>query len=156
MHVFCLFISCCWISNYKEGGGILLTGLTPQHLCACPKPWPEFTTTYIVVFLIFNELRWMFDHHCISLIMTILEWNKCGKYYIVTCILHKFIIFVFLAFYWTRGHRGRDRLKSVPITTKVVSSTQHYVIKFGRWFSPCTPVSSTNKTHRQDITEIFL
>ena len=26
----------------------------------------------------------------------------------------------------------------------------------GQWFSPCTPVSSTNKTDRHDITEIFL
>jgi hypothetical protein len=51
----------------------------------------------------------------------------------------------------------------VPITTKVVSSNsvygevysiQHYVIKVcqwletGRWFSPGTPVSSSNKTDR--------
>jgi hypothetical protein len=58
-------------------------------------------------------------------------------------------------------------------TTKVVSSNpvhgevysiQHYVIKLvsnlwqGRWFSPCIPVSSTNKTDRHDIhvTEILL
>ena len=40
---------------------------------------------------------------------------------------------------------------------------QHYVIKFvsdlrqvGRWFSPGTPVSSSNKTDRHDITEILL
>jgi len=37
---------------------------------------------------------------------------------------------------------------------------QHYVIKFvsvaGWWFSPGTPVSSTNKTDRQDIAEILL
>jgi hypothetical protein len=26
----------------------------------------------------------------------------------------------------------------------------------GRWFSPCTPVSSTNKTDRHNITEIML
>ena len=26
----------------------------------------------------------------------------------------------------------------------------------GRWFSPCTPISSTNKTHCHDITEILL
>jgi hypothetical protein len=26
----------------------------------------------------------------------------------------------------------------------------------GLWFSPCTPVSSTNKTDRHDITEILL
>jgi hypothetical protein len=57
----------------------------------------------------------------------------------------------------------------VPFTTKVVSSNtvhgevysiQHYVIKFvnvlatGRCFFPGTPISSTIKTDRHDITEI--
>jgi hypothetical protein len=45
-----------------------------------------------------------------------------------------------------------------------VHSIQHYVIKFlsdlsfatGRWFSPGTPISSTNKTDRHDIAEILL
>jgi len=62
-------------------------------------------------------------------------------------------------------------MPSVPITTKVVSSNpahdevysiQHYVIKFifyfrhAVWFFPGTPVSSTNKSDRHDITEILL
>ena len=63
-------------------------------------------------------------------------------------------------------------MQSVPITTKVVSSNpvhdevysiQHYVIKFvsdliatGQWFSPGTPVSSTNKTDCHNITVILL
>ena len=64
-------------------------------------------------------------------------------------------------------------MQSVPITTKVVSSNpgrgevfsiQHYVIKFVSdirqvgWFSPDTPVSSTNKTdhHMHNITEVLL
>ena len=60
--------------------------------------------------------------------------------------------------------------QSVPITTKVVSSNpthgevysiQHYVIKLvtlatGQWFSPSTPVSSTNKIDHHNITEILL
>ena len=60
-------------------------------------------------------------------------------------------------------------VQSVPLTTNVVSSNhfhgevyliQHYV-KFvtdfaGRWFSPGTLVSTTNKTDRHDITEILL
>jgi hypothetical protein len=38
---------------------------------------------------------------------------------------------------------------------------QHYVIKFvngqtGQWFSLATPVSSTNKTDRHNITKILL
>ena len=55
--------------------------------------------------------------------------------------------------------------------TKVVSSNhahgevyliQHYVVKkiqwlaTGRWFSPGTPVSSTNKTDRHDIIKMLL
>ena len=40
-------------------------------------------------------------------------------------------------------------MQSVPIATEVVSST-------GQWFSQSTPVSSTNKTDRLDITEILL
>ena len=62
-------------------------------------------------------------------------------------------------------------MQSVPITTKVVSSNpahgevysiQHDVIKVvsNFWqvcgFSPDTPVSSTNKAARNDITEILL
>jgi hypothetical protein len=40
-----------------------------------------------------------------------------------------------------------------------VYSIQHYVIKFVsslQWFSPGTPVSSTNKTNLHDITELLL
>ena len=65
----------------------------------------------------------------------------------------------------SRGCHGLDRmvvklsLQSVPITTKVASSNlghgevylmQHYVIKF----APGTLVFSTNKTDRQNRTEI--
>ena len=41
-------------------------------------------------------------------------------------------------------------------------SIQHYVLKVcqwlttGRWFSPGTPVSSTNKTNRHDVAELLL
>ena len=60
-------------------------------------------------------------------------------------------------------------MQSVPITTKVVSSNpaddkvhliQHYKVSqylaAGQWFSPGTPVSSTNKTDRHNINEILL
>jgi hypothetical protein len=64
-------------------------------------------------------------------------------------------------------------VQSVPSTNKVVSSNlvpvelssiQHYVIKFvsdlrqvgGFFRTACTPVSSINKTNRQDISEILL
>jgi hypothetical protein len=49
-------------------------------------------------------------------------------------------------------------VQSVPMTTKIVSSNPSHagVYSTGRWFSPSTPVSSTNKTDRHDITEILL
>ena len=67
-----------------------------------------------------------------------------------------------------RGHHGHMVVgfTTVHITTKVVSSNpihgnvysiQHFVIvcqslATGQWFSPGTPVSSTNKTDRHNIT----
>ena len=56
-------------------------------------------------------------------------------------------------------------MQPVPITTKVLSSypthtevySRHYVIKFvGDLRQFGTPVSSTNKTDRHDITETLL
>ena len=35
--------------------GILLSGLKPQHFCACLKPGPTFPSEYVVVF-VFNDL----------------------------------------------------------------------------------------------------
>ena len=67
------------------------------------------------------------------------------------------------------GRHGRDRMVVVFTTTYAISaevdevySIQHYVIKvcqwlaIGKWFSSGSPVSSTNKTDRHDITEILL
>ena len=61
-------------------------------------------------------------------------------------------------------------MQSVPITNYVVSVTLlrrgvldttlgdqvSQGLATGRWFSPVTPVSSTNKTDHHDITEILL
>ena len=49
------------------------------------------------------------------------------------------------------------------LRVRIPRAVQHYVIKLvgqwlatGRWFSPGTPVSSTNKTDRHDIAKILL
>ena len=61
-------------------------------------------------------------------------------------------------------------MQSVPITTNFASSNLHQARctwynnidkvgqwrTTGRWFSPCTPVSSINKTDRHEITQILL
>ena len=75
-----------------------------------------------------------------------------------------------------RSHRGRDRMVVGFTTTCAISFYHHESCEFesancevysicdkvgrrlatGRWFSPGTPVSSTNATDRHDITEILL
>ena len=39
------------VKHSRYVSGILLTGLTPQHFCACPKPEPGFPTSYVMFFL---------------------------------------------------------------------------------------------------------
>jgi hypothetical protein len=35
-----------------------LTGLTAHNLSACPYPRTGFPTSYVMVFFMFNDLRW--------------------------------------------------------------------------------------------------
>ena len=48
---------------------------------------------------------------------------------------------------------NRDHTTEANIANKVC---QWLAIAAGRWLSPGTPVSSTNKTNHHDITEILL
>ena len=76
---------------------------------------------------------------------------------------------------WSRGRNGRDcmvvRFKATyTITTNLVSSnptrarcTRYNIVwsscqwnAVGRWFYPCTPVYSNNKTDRHHIAELLL
>ena len=82
-----------------------------------------------------------------------------------------------LTFQWV--FRGSDRMVIGFTTTCAISAYHHWSCQFksrswrgvfdktlcdkvcqwlptGRWFSPDTPVSSTNTTDHHDITEIFL
>jgi len=56
---------------------IPLTGLTPPYLCAFPKQGSGYPTSYVVIFYLFNDLRWevivrfvdnggIVDHHCLN------------------------------------------------------------------------------------------
>lgn len=47
--------------------GIPLIGKTPPHFCPFPKPGPGFPTSYVVIFFIFNELRWEVIVHFIDI-----------------------------------------------------------------------------------------
>ena len=65
------------IKSWGGGGGVPLTDLTSLHVCACPKPGPGFTTSYVMVFLVFSVLRLdvivhfvdivgIVNHHCLN------------------------------------------------------------------------------------------
>ena len=43
------------MNNYIVGTPLI--DLTSPHCCACPKPGHGFLTPYVVVFLVFNDLR---------------------------------------------------------------------------------------------------
>jgi hypothetical protein len=46
-------------------------------------------------------------------------------------------------------------MKQVPVVLDTVRDKVCQWLATGRWFSPDTPVSSTNKTDRHEITEIL-
>ena len=87
-------------------------------------------------------------------------------------------MFIFNYYQNIRGHRGRDRM-AVGFTTTYAVSAYHPPLMLwvrisiraryttlckkvcqwlatDRWFSLCSPVSSSNKTDRHDITEYWL
>ena len=110
--IFCLYMYCRWRSSYQqerveiqlsrgegwdpvikrkglrssyqeERVGIPLTGLTPPHFYACPKPGPEFPTSYVVVFLCsvssevilrFVDIGEIDDHHCLNFLFIIVKF----------------------------------------------------------------------------------
>ena len=49
------------------------------------------------------------------------------------------------------GHDKKDAFESQPEVITIYQLLAH-----GRWFSPCTPASSTTKAGRHDIAEILL
>ena len=64
-------------------------------------------------------------------------------------------------FVWNKDIGYTQSVLCLVVISIYTSVIQHYVIKFsvtcaGRWFSPGTPVSSTNKTDGHDATEILL
>ena len=73
----CLHLYCLWKYNYQVGRvEFPLTGSTPPHFCACPRPGPG--ASYVMVFFMFICLRWevivgfvdiggIVDHHCLKL-----------------------------------------------------------------------------------------
>ena len=141
-----LHLFCCLISNYQEGGGGVETPLIcliRSHICSYHQANQVLWTPIVVYYGSLGTKQQSLDQ----------------SFMIRTLIC--------LAF---RDRRGRDRMVVgfiicnqclSPLTLWVVLDTTlcDKVCQWratGRWFSPCTLVSSTNKTDRHDITEIFL
>ena len=73
-----ILLSLLFKSRVEGGGrGVPLTDLTSLHVCVCPKPGPGFTTSYVMVFLVFSVLRLdvivhfvdivgIVNHHCLN------------------------------------------------------------------------------------------
>ena len=70
-----------FILKWVEKEGVPLTGLTLPQFKACPNPAPEFLPSCVMVFSMFNDLRWEMivhlvtnggnaDHHCLNLLFT--------------------------------------------------------------------------------------
>jgi hypothetical protein len=75
MHIYLILIKSCtetfYLGTFKgevivdfviiivqiKSWGCPLTDLTPPPFCACPKPGPGFTTSSVMVFFVFSELR---------------------------------------------------------------------------------------------------
>ena len=56
--IVCLYMYCRWRSSYQVGKvGTPLTGSTPPHYCACPKPGHGSPTSYVVGFLYSVKIR---------------------------------------------------------------------------------------------------
>jgi hypothetical protein len=51
---------------------------------------------------------------------------------------------------------GKKKFTLKSSTQKLELKLSLQLLAHGRWFSPCTPASSTTKTGRHDITEILL
>ena len=78
------------------------TGLTLPYFCACPKPGPGFTMSYVVV-LLFSELRWVVivhvvdigwivDHHCLHFLIMI---KSCHTHSVVVEIIQQLYVSVY-------------------------------------------------------------
>ena len=89
MQVFLLFVYTWVIFGdliIKRGKvWITLTGLIKPHLCAGPKQEPWYLSGYVVVFFVFNDLRFevvdhvvdnggIVDHHCLNFLF--IEWSR--------------------------------------------------------------------------------
>ena len=92
--IVCLYLYCRSRSNCQERRVVIpLTSLSPPHVCACSKSKPGFSTSYVVVFSMFNylrlkvvvrfvDIRGIVDHHCLNFLFII---QSQGHYLTIYC-----------------------------------------------------------------------
>ena len=81
---------------------IALTDLTLLNFRACPKPRFGFLTSYVVVFLMFNDLMWEVNIHFLDIdeivgyhflfINKIMYNNNCSHHLLFLFILENFLV----------------------------------------------------------------
>jgi hypothetical protein len=109
----------------------------------------------------FKIRKWIFCMNIFKYNVEIFMFREIYmRFFIIDTISCYIVLFFLNLFIFT--FRGPSWSWSYPVFGEVYSIPQ-YVIKFvsdlrqvGGFLDPCTPVSSTNKTDRHDITEILL
>ena len=88
---------------------------------------------------------------CISAVSSVV--TRIG----ITCIIyiHKNSLKIHISLYNNQRCQFESSSWQCVLYTTLYDKVCKWLVT-GRWFSPCTQVSSTNKTDRHDITEILL
>ena len=114
--------------------------------------WIHIWTSAIYIFILAVQIQGYFTRlFSIAINRKYLLLYNNGKYYL--CITAAFGRFNIVLLSWNQARRGRDHMV-VGFTTLCDKVCQG--LATGRWFSSSSPVSSTNKTDRHDITDILL
>jgi len=75
--IICLYLYCRWRSNHQEREGWdLINWLNPATFCTCPKPRPEFPTSYVMVFFYVQRFEVRGDS-----LLCWYWWNCVDHYY---------------------------------------------------------------------------
>ena len=84
-----VYLYCRCRFNYQEGKvWNPLTGWTPPYFCTCFKPEPGIPSPYVVVFLLFNDLRWEVVVHFVGVVIGCRYHMVVG--FTTTCAISEF------------------------------------------------------------------
>jgi hypothetical protein len=148
-------------------------GIEIEHIFFWCRVQPHWKKDKLVMF--WTHKYFVFGE-CWSLCLYAYHWvdTSADGLLVPDCTIHTVVSGSPLTWF-NRGRRGGDNMVVGFTTTRAISAYHHWSCEFeppswrgvldttvcqwletGRLFSPCTLVSSTNKTDRHDITEILL